>query len=114
MGPGRRTRRAAARDALEQEAAEIIEARIADGRPPPEVWRAAAERQAAKDGSADAWYSFAEGPESEQQDVEVAPTVGRDLALRVVRLPLAPGPDPAPTVSKRGAGTPRLVAGKSN
>lgn len=116
VGLGRRTKREAAELALKREAAEIIDRRIADGRPPPEVWRAAAARQAKRGLPADAWYRPADAPAPDRRVAApraggLAPTVGSDLVLRVVQLPLEPSSVPAPG---RGASFPRAVAGASN
>jgi len=114
MGPRRRSRRDTALAALEQEAAEAIDRRIADGRPPPDVWRAAAERRAAKGLPAGAWYGSTDpvpiGPSSVQPRPDPA-TVGRELILRSVRLPLSPTPA---VESSRWAHAPRIVADASN
>ncbi len=117
MGLGRRNKRAAARAALELEAAEIIDVRIADGRPPPEVFRAAAVRQAAKGLPADAWYRPADaparGPAPVPDDRPFAPAVGADLVLRVVQMPLPAAPPPTAT-TRRGATAPQVVVEAPN
>jgi len=100
---------------LHRDAAEVIDSRIADGRPPPEVWRAAAARQAAKGLPADAWYRPAGDPPHPRQPNPPtpgpAPTVGRDLVLRVVQLPVVPL---SPATPGRRASFPRAAAGASN
>ncbi len=118
MGLRRHNKREAARAALELEAAELIDVRIADGRPPPEVFRAAAVRQAAKGLPADAWYRPADapaphGPPPVPDDRRLAPVVDADLALRVVQMPLPAAPLP-PATSPRGATVPRVVVEASN
>jgi|GEM_PF-4098087 len=114
MGPRRQSRRDTALASLEQEAAEAIEARIADGRPPPDVWRAAAKRRAARGLPAGAWYGSTDpapiGPPAVQPGPDPA-TVGRALILRSVRLPLSPTPAVDPS---RWAHAPRIVADASN
>jgi len=119
VGLGRRNKREAARAALELEAAELIDVRIADGRPPPEVFRAAAVRQAAKGLPADAWYRPADapaprGPTPIPDDRRLAPAVGADLVLRVVQMPLPAEPQPTMTTPRRGATAPRVVVEASN
>jgi len=115
MGATARRKREAAKTVLEQEASEIIDARIADGRPPPEVWQAAAERQAAKGIPAEAWYGIAEGganpgrPARPAHDLPGA--AGDDLVLRVVRLPGTSAPAAGPG---SWAQVPRVVTGASN
>lgn len=114
-----RTRREAAGLALQREAAEIIDLRIADGRPPPDVWRPAAARQAEKGLPADAWYQPADAPAPARQHPVPHPlppspelaTVGCDLVLRVVQLPLAPSEVATPG---RRSSVPRAGAGASN
>ncbi len=103
--------------ALERDAAEIIERRIADGRPPPEVWRAAAQRRAGKGVAADAWYRSPESQAPGQRRPTAlsrrpVPSADEDLVLRVVDLPLAPTPS-APTPGRK-AGRPTVVADASN
>lgn len=115
----RQTKRELARAALEIEAAEIIEGRITDGRPPPEVWRAAAKRQEAKGLPADAWYRSADDPgpppsRPATPEPVSAPVSGDDLVLRVVRLP-GLSSTPAPTTPPgRKAPTAPLVAKAPN
>ncbi len=102
--------------ALEREAAEIIEVRIADGRPPPEVFQAAAVRQAAKGLPSDPWYRPAPAPASPTPapaERQLAPVAGADLVLRVVRLPLPAAP-PQPATARRGATAPQVVVEASN
>ncbi|MEN3313999.1 MAG: hypothetical protein V7605_233 [Acidimicrobiaceae bacterium] len=117
MGGTARKKREAARAALDKEAADIIDARIADGRPPPDVWQAAAERQAAKGLGAEAWYGTAgdrvtpEGPAGPAPD-DLPRTVGDDLVLRVVRLPQISAPVAGPGSS--WTGVPRVVTGAPN
>lgn len=66
---------------LAREAAEILAARIAEGRPPPEVWAAAARRQARRRALGGGWYTPAPPP-------PLAEAQHRPLVLRVVRLPV--------------------------
>lgn len=97
--------------ALEREAAEIIEARIADGRPPPEVFRVAAVRRAEKGLQSDAWYRPVDAPAPVRPTPaprRLAPVAGADLVLRVVKLPLPAAPAPAAT-SQREATAPQVV-----
>jgi hypothetical protein len=68
-GTGRREQR-------EREAAWILATRIAEGRPPEEVWIAAAQRQAQRGHIAGGWYASA----------TPAPPRQEPLTLRVVRL----------------------------
>ncbi len=116
----RRNKREAARAALELEAAEIIDVRIADGRPPPEVFQAAAARQAAKGQPADAWYRPADapapqGPAPTPDKRRLAPAAGSDLVLRMVHMPLPAAPlATATTTRRRGATAPRVVVEASN
>lgn len=116
MGGTARRKREAAKTALEKEAADIIDARIADGRPPPDVWQAAAERQAAKGLGAEAWYgtpddrAVPEGPAGPAVD-DVGRTGGDDLVLRVVRLPQISAPAANPGSWAR---VPSAVTGAPN
>jgi len=115
----RRNKREAARAALELEAAEIIDVRIADGRPPPEVFQAAAARQAAKGLPADAWYRPADapapqGPAPTPDKRRLAPAAGSDLVLRMVQMPLPAAPLPKATTTRRGATAPKVVVEASN
>lgn len=118
VGLRRRSRRETALVALQREAIEIIELRIADGRPSPEVWRAAAVRQAAKGLPVDAWYEPTGVRPDRRGPVPAAPgaapTVGGDLVLKVVTLPLVPSTAAAGRGCRRGASLPRAVAGASN
>jgi len=118
VGLRKRNKREAARAALELEAAELIGVRIADGRPPPEVFQAAAVRQAAKGLPADGWYQptgapAPHGPTPVPDDRRLAPTVGADLVLRVVQMPLPAAALP-PATSRRGATAPRVAVEASN
>jgi len=115
MGPTGRTKRDAVKAALEREAAEVIEARIADGRP-PDVWRAAAEHRSARGLAAEAWYGRSDtpapiGPPAIRPDSDVRAAVGRDLIPRSVRLPLSAAPAVGP---RRWTRVPRVVAEASN
>lgn len=65
-----------ARAQREREAAEVLAARIAEGRPPDEVWVAAALREAQRGATAGGWYT----------STTPAPRPLAPLALRVVRL----------------------------
>jgi len=87
--------------AIEREAAEAIAARIAEGRPPAAVWSAAERRRAAKGLPSNAWYGSSPGR-------TLPPVIGADLVLRVVRLPLAPGP--RAKEGKRKAAVPSITA----
>lgn len=78
---GSRSRRPT-REQLEQEAADTIAELVAAGRPPPEVWQKAAEWRAANPPTGTSWY------EAEARPGAPAPTVGRELVPRVVRLPV--------------------------
>jgi len=95
---------------------ELIDARIADGRPPPDVWQAAAERQAAKGLGAEAWYGTADdratpgGPAGAAGD-DLPRTVGDDLVLRVIQLPQISQPAAGPGSWAR---VPRVVTGAPN
>jgi hypothetical protein len=84
----RANNRTARQEALEHEAAELIAARIAEGRPPPEVWAAAARKQARRGPVKGGWYTptppFPPAPVATAQPTEHAP-----LVLRAVRLPVA-------------------------
>ncbi len=116
VGLGRRDKREAERVALEREAAEIIEVRIADGRPPPEVFKAAALRRAAKGLPSDAWYRPDDAPEPVRPTPaprRLAPVAGADLVLRVVKLPLPAAPVPAAT-ARREVAAPQVVVEASN
>ena len=68
-------------DRLACEAAEILAARIAEGRPPPEVWAAAARRRAQRGPLRGTWYAPAPPPPT-------ADPRYRPVVLRVVRLPV--------------------------
>jgi hypothetical protein len=93
----RRRRRAAARSALEREAAETIEARIAEGRPPPEVWRAGAWRRAERGLGGATWYPQ---PAPARRSPVTEPFV-----LLSVRIPAGNGETavPSPEAAGRGA-----------
>lgn len=93
------------RQDFEREAALILERRIAEGRPPPEVWRKAAEWRARK-GRAAGWYTPEPGrPASRSEQPRLVPT-GEPFVLRVVRFPA-----PTTTTSRSGAdeSRPRVV-----
>ncbi len=87
-GAGTEKERTTIPDGLALEAAEVLADRIAEGRPPPEVWAAAARRQAERGRVPGSWYSPAPPPPTgERQHVP--------LVLRVVRLPV---PSPMPSL----------------
>ncbi|HEX2041414.1 MAG TPA: hypothetical protein VHF24_02150 [Acidimicrobiales bacterium] len=65
-----------ARAQREREAAQVLAARIAEGRPPDEVWVAAALREAQRGQAAGGWYT----------STTPAPPRHAPLVLRVVRL----------------------------
>jgi hypothetical protein len=104
FGFGRADRKRPTRERYEEEAALLLASRIAEGRPPPEVWRKAEEWRA-KHAQANGWYLSATpepGPESEAgRPVPFEPTplerssIGQPFVLRSVRLPVA-GEVPAP------------------
>lgn len=73
----RRERAGTARqEQREREAAAVLAARIAEGRPPADVWTAAAWREALRGPVSDGWYTSA----------TPAPPAHVPLVLRVVRL----------------------------
>ncbi|MFN2608413.1 MAG: hypothetical protein ABR511_11085 [Acidimicrobiales bacterium] len=114
---------------MEQDAAEMLAARIAEGRPPPDVWRAAAERRAVAGLPAGSWYSgdgaaTAPGREpgagpalTRSGGASPAPRAGAQgpaagteaLVLRLVRLPVdgGPGAVSVPVAGDQAAPVPR-------
>ncbi len=83
---------AAVREGLELEAAEVLAARIAEGRPPDSVWAAAARRRARRGPEAGGWYTSAPPCASPRaspcaQPPPLTETRHGPLVLRVVRLP---------------------------
>ncbi|HEV3400486.1 MAG TPA: hypothetical protein VG078_01595 [Acidimicrobiales bacterium] len=77
------------RERLELEAAQILAARIAEGRPPEAEWVAAAQRRARRGPQTGGWYTSTHpapppsAPPSPLTRPQHAP-----LVLRVVRLPV--------------------------
>ncbi len=96
------------REHYERESALILEQRIAEGRPPPDVWRKAAEWRAKK-GHPAGWYTSEPAPAASPSAARrvVVPT-GEPLVLRVVRIP-------APVATTRsGAETARPRVGNAS
>ena len=108
MGLRRQRKREAAWTAVEHEADAIIGARIAEGRPPPKVWKDAAERHTAKGLSAGAWYlptaRASEPPRRSASTRRPPPEIGDNLVLHEVRLPLAPAPRTTPGLLREATG----------
>lgn len=80
------------REQLEQEAATIIAERVAQGRPPPEVWRKAEEWRAANPPTGTSWYTPDDADDADAGTVTAspeppAPTVSPELKARTIRLP---------------------------
>ncbi len=87
------------REDYEREAALILAERIAEGRPPPDVWRKAAETQAKKGQSVGGYAPDGAGAHlgSHTRRVPEPVPVGEPLVLRVVRLPAS-----APAIAPLG------------
>ncbi len=94
------------REDYEREAALILERRIAEGRPPPEVWRKAAEWRAKK-GHPAGWYTADSAPAAARPEAPRAVVpLAEPLVLRVVRYP---APAAATKRSEAGTSRPQVV-----
>lgn len=94
------------REDYERDAALILEQRIAEGRPPPDVWRKAAEWRAKK-GHPAGWYTAGSAPAASRPDAPRAVVpMAEPLVLRVVRYP---SPAATTSVSEAGSARPRVV-----
>lgn len=103
LGDGGVQRKRPTREHYEHEAALILERRIAEGRPPPEVWKKAEESRA-KSGHASGWYTPAtpDAPPVREPRRQVLPEwkprqpvpISDPLVLRLVRLPLSTAATP--------------------
>ncbi len=97
FGFGRAHRTRPTREHYEEEAAVLLASRIAEGRPPPEVWRKAEEWRA-KRTQPDGWYlstpakpgrePAAGGPFESRPTRSDEASIGRPLVLRSIRLPV--------------------------
>lgn len=87
IGFGGRRRRPT-REQLEQEAADVIAKLVAEGRPPPEVWRKADDWRAANPPSGTSWYA-PDDPAAAHPASPPVPVVSAKLIPRAVRLPSA-------------------------
>ena len=111
LGFRKAQRKRPTRDHYEREAALLLESRIAEGRPPPDVWRKAEEWRA-KHGHPAGWYGSATPTRRSEPDAGRQPpsertprqpvTIGLPFALRLVHLPL-PGVASRPKRSPLGS-----------
>lgn len=103
FGIGRRRR--PTRQQLEDEAADVIAALVASGRPPPEVWRKAEEWRAAHPMSDDAWYKPEPTPPLPSTMLAGTSAVAlgvvqiADLPTRTTRPTPLPRPEPVARIS---------------
>ena len=100
-GFGKADRKRSTGEQYEHEAALLLQRRIAEGRPPPDVWRKAEEWRA-NHAKPSGWYVLAT-PEpgfdreagrhaSSEGTPRQAAAISEPFVLRLVRLPLAGGP----------------------
>ncbi len=80
LGAARGDRKRPTRDDYEHEAAMTLATRVAEGRPPPDVWRQAEARRS-QDAHPRGWYTPVE-PSARDR-------LGHPLVLRRVRIPVA-------------------------
>ena len=109
-GSGKADRKRSTGGHYEQEAALLLQRRIAEGRPPPDVWRKAEEGRAKRAQPA-GWYLPAESQADAAPDAgrhaspdgmpRPAPAAGQPYVLRLVRLPPAAPVAGALRVSKK-------------
>lgn len=88
LGFGKAERKRPTREHYQQEAALLLASRIAEGRPPPEVWRKAEEWRVKRARPAGWYLAGTRDPSSEWTPRQPA-TIGLPFVLRLVRLPLA-------------------------